>query len=298
MPSILGIDLGGTKLAITRFTQGTWTEEQSRVLPTTGKTFPIIVHELIALIAEFRTDDTRAVGIGVPGLVEQGGRIHAVPNIPKGDGFPLLQTLKEATGLPVSIENDSSCFALAEALRGAGRGHRVVVGITMGTGLGGGIIIDGVIFSGEHGFASEFGHMLLKPGQDPERSAAGGESKGEPPAGLRGGRGEAEEYLSGTALRRRCPAAERPEDTLTGPACTHMHDMVMREIAWLCTSLTHCIDPGIIVFGGSAGRALRSHLPAIEKELKHWMLPGSPLPKLAIGTLDHAGTLGAALLAG
>ncbi|MFH0851441.1 MAG: ROK family protein [Candidatus Peregrinibacteria bacterium] len=282
MPSVLGIDLGGTKLAIARFDASTWQEQETRVTPTAGKNFPAIAEELRALIAAFRRPDTRAIGIGVPGLVERTGRIHTTPNIPGGDGFPLLDTLQESADLPIMIENDSACFALAEALRGAGKGHSVVVGITMGTGVGGGIVVDGKIFGGNSGCSAEFGHMLLRPGESP--------------GGIRGGRGEIEEYLSGTALRRRCPAAKRPEDTLTGPACTHLHDTIIREIAWMCTSLIHCLDPGIIVFGGSAGRALKPHLPAIEKELKRWMLPKSEPPKLAIGTLDHAGTLGAALL--
>ncbi|MDO8468400.1 MAG: ROK family protein [Candidatus Peribacter sp.] len=283
MPTVLGIDLGGTKLAIARFASATWKKQGERVLPTAGKTFPVIVEEMLSLIQEFRTDDTTAIGIGIPGLIEKdSGEIRAVPNIPEGNGFPLLATLKNATKLPVFLENDSACFALAEALQGAGKGQNVVVGITMGTGVGGGIVVDGTIFRGQHGCAAEFGHMLLKPGESPTSEGAG--------------RGEIEEYLSGTALLRRCPAAKRPEDLLSGPACTHLHAFFIREVAWACCSLAHCIDPGIIVFGGGAGHALKPHLPAIEKELKRWMLPESPLPKLAIGTLEHAGTLGAALL--
>ncbi|MDD5103477.1 MAG: ROK family protein [Candidatus Peribacteraceae bacterium] len=283
MPTVIGIDLGGTKLAIARFETATWKKQDERVLPTAGKTFPVIVKEMLALIKEFRTGDTTAIGIGVPGLVDREGNVKTIPNITGGDGFPLLQTLQKATELPVFIENDSACFTLAEALQGAGKGQSVVIGITLGTGVGGGIVINGKIYQGQHGFAAEFGHMLLKPG--------------EAPAGLRGGRGEIEEYLSGTALKRRCPAAERPEETLEGPTCAHLHETVIREIAWMCTSLIHCLDPGIIVFGGSAGRALKPHLPTIERELKQWMLPKSEPPALAIGMLHHAGTLGAALLA-
>ena len=284
VPSVLGIDLGGTKLAIARFETATWKKQDERVLPTKGKTFPVIVEEMLSLIKEFRTGDTTAIGIGVPGLIERNnGQIRAIPNISGGNGFPLRTTLRNATQLPVFIENDSACFALAEALQGAGKGQSVIVGITMGTGVGGGIVVDGKIFRGQHGYAAEFGHMLLKPGESPFPEGAG--------------RGEIEEYLSGTALLRRCPEAKKPEETLQGPTCARLHGSVIREIAWMCTSLTHCIDPGIIVFGGSAGRALKPHLPAIEKEWKKWMLPGSPMPKLAIGTLEHAGTLGAALLA-
>ncbi|OIO54871.1 hypothetical protein AUJ46_02040 [Candidatus Peregrinibacteria bacterium CG1_02_54_53] len=283
MPSTtLGIDLGGTKLAIARFETSSWKQQDARVTSTADKTFPVIAEELLSLIQEFTTEDTQSIGIGVPGLVERSGRIHTTPNIPEGEGFPLSERLKKSTGLSVVIENDSACFALAEALHGAGKDEHVVVGITMGTGVGGGIIVDGTIFNGQHGYAAEFGHMLLMPGISPK--------------GLTGGRGEIEEYLSGTALRKRCPAAKRPEDTLTGPACMHIHDTVMREIAWMCTSLIHCIDPGTIVFGGSAGRALKPHLPKIEQELRQWMLPNSNPPKLVIGELDNAGTLGAALL--
>jgi len=281
--SVLGIDLGGTKLAITRFKKNSWTEEASRTLPTAGKTFPVIVQELLMLIGEFRAPDTEALGIGIPGLLERDGTIRAIPNIPEGNGYPLLETLEKETRLPVKMENDSACFALAETLQGAGKGQSVVVGITMGTGVGGGIVVDGKIFRGQHGYAAEFGHMLLRPGESPTLEGAG--------------RGEIEEYLSGTALLRRCPEAKKPVETLQGPTCAHLHGTVIREIAWMCTSLTHCIDPGIIVFGGSAGKALKPHFRAIVQELKHWMLPQSLVPQLAIGTLENAGTLGAALSA-
>lgn len=283
MPTVLGIDLGGTKLAIARYDTATWQEREQRVMPTTGKTFPVIMEEIAALIAEFRKPDTRAIGIGVPGLVEHSGRIRVTPNIPGGTAVPLRDQLRKETALPVVVENDSSCFTLAEALRGAGQGHRVTLGVTMGTGVGGGIVIDGKLFSGENGFAAEFGHMLLRPG--------------EPPRGMSSGRGEIEEYLSGTALRKRCPAAKNPKDTLSGPACAEQHRTFVREIAWMCANLSHCLDPGIIVFGGSAGRALTPHLSAMTEELRKWMLPGSEPPTLAIGTLKNAGTLGAALLA-
>lgn len=284
MASVIGIDLGGTKLAVARYDSARWKKQDARVLPTAGKTFPVIMEEMIALIREFRSDDTTAVGVGVPGLIDKSnGSIRAVPNIPGGNGIAFLQVLKKETGLSVAVENDSACFTLAEALQGAGKGKDVVVGITLGTGVGGGIVIGGKVFQGQHGCSAEFGHMLLTPGSSPAHGGAG--------------RGEIEEYLSGTALQRRCPQAGKPEETLAGPACAHLHAAIVREIAWMCTSLIHCVDPGIIVFGGSAGRALLPHLGSIEQALKTWMLPGSPLPSLAIGSLEDAGTRGAALLA-
>lgn len=283
MPSVLGIDLGGTKMTIVRYAGRALKEEETKTLSTSGKPFSVIVEEMLDLIQQFRTADTKAIGIGVPGLVNsEDGCILTMPNIADGDGYPLRETLRKKTGLTVSVENDSACFTLAEAEKGAGKGYRIVIGITMGTGVGGGIVMDRKIFRGNHGYSAEFGHMLLRPG--------------DPPLGQSEGRGEIEEYLSGTALLRRCPAAKNPVDLLSGPTCASLHSAVIQEVAWMVANLTHCIDPGIIVFGGSAGHALKPHLPAIRKELKKWMLPGSRLPSLAIGSLSNAGTLGAALL--
>ena len=133
-----------------------------------------------------------------------------------------------------------------------------------------------------HGFAAEIGHMLLMPGK--------------PPFVTDDMRGDTEQFLSGGSWRKRCHQAKRPEDYLEGAVCSFMHADVCREIAWLCTNLTHLLDPDVIVFGGSAGRALKGHLELIGAEFRRWVLPGTPLPRLAIAEMDHAPTLGAALL--
>jgi glucokinase len=187
------------------------------------------------------------------------------------------------TGLPVVIENDARCFAFSEALLGAGKGRRVVIGITLGTGVGGGIVIDGRIMRGEHGTAGEIGHMLLMPGTPPYDTA--------------NKRGEVEQFLSGTALGKRCVDANRPQDYLEGTTCSFLHPQVFREIAWLVVSLTCAFDPSIIVFGGSVGRALTPHMVSINKEVSKWLLPKSPVPDLVCGTLKGAARRGAALLA-
>ena len=182
----------------------------------------------------------------------------------------------------VEVENDSRCFTLAEAVQGAGKDKRVVVGVTMGTGVGGGIVCEGKIFRGEHGFAGEIGHMLLRPG--------------EPPYPTKDTRGEIEQFFSGTAMGKRCEAANKPEEYLEGQACSFLHPHLFREIAWMVTSLTYAVDPSIIVFGGSAGLALKPHLQDIRAELKNWLLPHTPMPELATATCKNPGTLGAALL--
>lgn len=282
--TILGFDLGGTKSFVSRYDAQTWELQTHERLPTNAdRGWEAVLEDVVHLIERVRLPDTVAVGIGVPGLVRQpGGRVLTMPNIPGAVDVPLQEILEERIKLPVRVDNDANCFALAEALGGAGKGGRVVVGITMGTGVGGGIVIDGKIFQGAHGFAGEVGHMLLVPGQ--------------PPFDTSDERGEVEQFLSGTAFAKRCVAAQRPEDYLEGQVCSFLQPHVFREVAWLCVNLTHLLDPDVIVFGGSAGKALRSHLEKVATELQRWLLPGTPLPRIACEESKHPATLGAAML--
>ena len=124
--------------------------------------------------------------------------------------------------------------------------------------------------------------MLLKPG--------------EPPFVTEDKRGDVEQFVSGTALGKRCQEAKTPEEYLEGEVCGFLQPMIFREIAWIIVNVTHLMDPSVIVFGGSAGRALEPHFDEVREELKTWMLPNTPLPDLAIAELKDAATRGAALL--
>lgn len=286
MTSVIGIDLGGTKTAVARYRlrEGSLILDDAQRLPThADRGVRHVLDTIVQIVGKMRKEDTTGVGIGVPGLVQQPeGIVLTLPNIPGEKNLHLKEELGHRLGLPVAIENDANCFAFAEAMEGAGKGRRVVVGITLGTGVGGGIVIDGKIFEGAHGYAGEIGHMLLKPG--------------EPPYETEDRRGDIEQFLSGTALGKRCTEAKKPEDYLEGETCGYLRPDIFREVAWMCVNLVHLLDPSIIIFGGSAGRALGNHLPEIHAALDQWILPGTPHPELAQSALDDAALRGAALL--
>lgn len=284
MASVLGIDIGGTKIAAVRYDSATWQPQAEKRIPTNApRGFAAVIDDVVGLVNELRADDTTAVGVGVPGPVSADGVLRIAPNIPQSENVPLQDILQKKLSMPVSVNNDNQGFAYAESVLGAGKGKKVVVAIAFGTGVGGGIVIDGKIYGGAHGAAGEFGHTLLQPGN--------------PPFTTEDQRGEVEQFLSGSAWKKRCAAAKKPEDYMAGDACSFLHPLVYRETAWLCANLIYALDPDIIVIGGSAGRSLKEHIPNILDELKHWLLPNTPLPHIAVSELKGAGMLGAALLA-
>lgn len=282
--TVLGVDIGGTNIKIASFDAASFDIVEKAMVPTEAeKGFANVLDRVVELIQKHRTKDTQSFGVCVPGPVEQpAGVLVRAPNIPESQGVRVKTILEQALGTAVAVGNDARCFTLGEATLGAGKGHRVVCGVTIGTGVGGGVVMDGHIVDGAHGFAGEIGHMLLRPGEPPYTS----DDK----------RGTIEQFLSGTAFAERCKAARSPNDYLAGKTCAFLHPEIVKEIAWLCTNVTHAYDPSIIVFGGSNGKALKGHLKAIEQELTHWLLPSVPAPILAIAVREHPGALGAALL--
>lgn len=283
-PSILGVDVGGTKIALCLFEAGTMAPRKSVIVPTEAERgFLHVQDRLLSLIRPMLEPHTLAVGLGVPGFIDHAsGQIVTLPNIAGAEGAHPADWLSKGINLPVTVENDARCFAYAEALLGAGKGKRVVLGVTLGTGVGGGLVIDGELFYGARGFAGEVGHMLLKPG--------------EPPFVTADKRGEVEQFLSGTALGKRCTQAKNPQDYLDGSACDFLHADLYREIAWFIVNVMHLVDPSVIVLGGSVGKALTPHIRSITEELQHWLLPGITPPELVCGTREHASATGAALV--
>jgi len=148
---IVAYDIGGTRIRAARVVGAEVTPLGEAPTPTAD------FAEFVEAVGRFATGAT-GIALSVAGVVDPAtGRIK-VANIPCADGRALGPDLEAALGLPVKVLNDADCFALAEAHHGAGRGHRNVFGIILGTGVGGGLVIDGRVVTGAGGFAGEWGH--------------------------------------------------------------------------------------------------------------------------------------------
>jgi glucokinase len=197
---VLGVDVGGTKVAVAAVdgVTATHTAEHPTVTVSSDALLDGIEHVVRDVIAV--AGQPEAVGVGVPSQIEyETGTVESSTNIPL-TGVPLREELGRRFGVPVFVDNDANCAALAEA-HIVGESHLVM--LTLGTGVGGGIVIDGRTFRGAHGLGAELGHMTINP-------------DGPPCPGNCPNRGCLEAYCSGQALERDATelASDKPDSPL------------------------------------------------------------------------------------
>lgn len=159
----IGLDVGGTKINAFRVARdGTIIERSSA--PTPADDEDATLSAMVELATSLKTPDVLAVGVGAAGLVDATeGVLRFAPNLAWRD-LPIARRMREALGLPCQVDNDASMAAYGEFRFGAGRGYRHLLLVTVGTGIGGGIVADGRLFRGANGFAAEIGHIIVEPG--------------------------------------------------------------------------------------------------------------------------------------
>jgi glucokinase len=173
-----GIDIGGTKVLGIALDQADRVVAEARVPTPRGATritagdvadeVVTVVAELTAALGEKAKGDMPPVGVGAPGMVDRRGRLRFAPNLPEAQGVDWAELIGgRLHGHTVVIENDANFAVLAEFRLGAARGYRHVVMVTLGTGIGGGIVVDGRVQVGSAGFAGEIGHMVVDPAGPP-----------------------------------------------------------------------------------------------------------------------------------
>ncbi len=154
---VIGIDLGGTKISAGIVTGNELNNISSKKITANGS-IEEVLEDLFSVTDELMNDSVTSIGIGVPGLVDpERGLVYDVMNIPSWKEVPLQQLMHDRYHLPVYINNDANCFALGEFYFGKGKGYNSVIGLTIGTGLGAGLILNKKLFAGKNFGAGEFG---------------------------------------------------------------------------------------------------------------------------------------------
>jgi len=160
--AIVAVDLGGTKLRVGKVQHNRIISHATRAIPPNGSE-DAVLSELMDSIKSLFDDEVVAIGVGVPSVVDvDRGIVYTVQNIPSWQEVHLKEKLENSFRVPAYVNNDANCFVLGECHFGKGKGFRNIVGLTIGTGLGGGIIIDGRLYSGTNCGAGEIGMIPYK----------------------------------------------------------------------------------------------------------------------------------------
>ena len=287
-----GIDLGGTK------TEGAILDAAGReILRERTATDASSYEAVLGGVERLYRGMVRAVdvtphtlGIGTPGAVSRRTGLLKNSNTTCLNGLPVARDLRLRLGRELAIENDANCFALAEAAAGAGRGQRVVFGVIMGTGCGGGIVLDGKVHGGLQSIAGEWGHTVIDPAGPPCYCGA---------------RGCVETFIGGSGLENRY--AERTGSRLAvdgivtawragDAAATATMDDFFARFGQALANLIAVLDPDVVVLGGGLSNIGELYARGVD-EVRQRVFSDSletPIVKHRLG--DSAGVIGAALV--
>jgi fructokinase len=270
----IGIDLGGTKIEGIVMGPGSEIRVRRRI-PTPKDDYPGQIDAIGQLVAALEADVQRSglpIGIGHPGAISPATGLMKNANSTCLNGRPLASDLERALGRPIRMANDADCLAVSEQADGAAAGARNVFAVILGTGVGGGVVIDGRLLNGSNAIAGEWGHNPL-PWPRPEWGEVPG------PAHWDGRHGAIESWLSGPGL-----AADHARTTgtmLSGEAivagaergdrtCEQSLDRYEDRLARSLATVINLIDPEVIVLGGGLSRIERLYR-SLPGRLAQWV---------------------------
>ena len=292
----IGIDLGGTKTEAVVVRLGDDPDVLSRARITTDRErgYDHIVEATSKLVLDVASmaglRDLPPIGVGMPGSITRKGLVKN-SNTTCLNGRPFHADLERKVGASIAFANDANCFALAEATWGAARGARMTFGVILGTGVGGGIVVDGRAWDGAQGIAGEWGHVVLDPENGPDCYC--------------GKRGCVETYLSGPAieaayLARRGPSAAvvpleaiaRANNPIAKALLLERMEIFGRALA----TVIDVLDPEVVVLGGGVSNLEVLYTDGV-KAVARWVFNDTLETRIVKHVLgDSAGVLGAALL--
>lgn len=289
MEQVIGIDLGGTAIKLGRFDrEGNCLQSLTVPTPQPAKPDAVLATFVDAIAQIDPNREAGAIGIGTPGPTDAAGRVATVAiNLEGWINIPVAPWLEKRCDRPVILANDANCAGLGEFWLGAGADFQDLILLTLGTGVGGAIILNGKLFTGHHGTAGELGLITLNP---------------DGPACNSGNNGSMEQYLSVPAIRRR--TGMEPKDvgdkaTAGDAEAIAFWKTYGTELGAGLTSLIYVLTPQAVIIGGGVSASANFFLPSALTEIERRVLPSSrhDLKLLTASLGNRAGMVGAAKLA-
>ena len=301
-----GIDLGGTKIEGVVIEPGLVAGKKPNVITRmristeADKGYEHIVGQIALLVDMLKKESGLTpvtIGFGTPGAIDPFTATLKNSNTTCLNGRPLKQDIEKRLGLPIEMANDANCFAIAETLWGAVPEKvpeaKVVFGVIMGTGVGGGLVMFGKIPNGRHGIAGEWGHNFLDESGGPCYC---------------GKSGCVEQVISGPALqrfyegisgeKRKLPEIVERARAGNDKAAIQTMERLVRNFGKAIAVIVNIVDPDAIVLGGGVGNIDLLYSKGVEEASKHVFNPRLDTPFLKPKLGDSAGVFGAALLTG
>ena len=296
-----GIDLGGTKIegVVVDATRPDRVVARARLATESDRGYDHVLARIVAVVERLEAESGRrraaVIGVGTPGAIEPSTGTIKNSNTVCLNGRPLGHDLSIALGAEARLANDANCFALAEATLGAARGRAVVMGLILGTGVGGGIVVGGHVLAGHHGIAGEWGHNPMRDEDAPCYC---------------GRRGCVETVIAGPALERfyasrtgrglslreivaRADAGDADADADADATLGRLTAKFGEAIA----AVINILDPDAIVIGGGVGNVDRLYAPETRDAIRRHLFNPTLATELLRPTLgDSAGVFGAAML--
>jgi len=289
----LGIDLGGTKIEGIVLNEDGEDIFRKRIPTEQEKGYDGIlanIRSLYELMVRHADGGPHTLGIGTPGALSVRTRLLKNSNTVCMNGKPLKDDLAKVLGKEIGIQNDANCFAMAEALNGAGKGKEIVFGVIMGTGCGGGIIYGEKVVTGLQAVAGEWGHTSIDP---------------DGPVCYCGMHGCVETFISGGGLEKRYHERHGQRRTLKEivqayrqgePRESEFMQVFFRDFGRAMANLINVLDPDIVVLGGGVSNIDELYTEGV-KQVEHFVFSDTletPIVQHKLG--DSAGVIGAALI--
>jgi fructokinase len=290
----IGIDLGGTKIEGIILDKDLKEIYRERISTEQEKGYSHIINNIVSLHSSLSSqinNMSHTLGIGTPGAVSSKTGFLKNSNTTCLNGKPFLSDLEKALGRKVAIENDANCFAMAEAMMGAGIGKKMVFGVIMGTGCGGGIVYKQEVITGIQSIAGEWGHATIDP-----RSG---------PLCYCGKKGCIETYISGSGVENRYYDLTKNKISLKEITSLYQSgdknaqkimDDFFENFGIALSNLINIIDPDVVVLGGGLSNIEELYTIGIEKVKKYIFNDSLETPIVKNKAGDSAGVWGAALI--